>query len=280
MKTTAKLLSYVKNHMTLFLLINIIMFVLGSFIICKIIPDGTILSYISSVISGLIAMFDVTLLVQIVREFINNFQFLQKTYITSRASLLLGALYNAIYLVLSLVSGYLHQSVWYLFYAFYHFLFAIVKFLIGQRFRDKVEKEDWRNYGRVGFFILCSSIILLAFLYFVSKGIDQIAVNYPLLVYLIALTTFINIITSLYNLFRFRKDNSPRVKSSRQISFSNSLFAMFFLQTMMLKQFGQNDSHESKLFLTYSLGLTIFIILIGQSIYMIRKSNKELSNSQ
>ena len=40
---------------------------------------------------------------------------------------------------------------------------------------------------------------------------------------------------------------------------------------MMLKQFGQADSHESKLFLTYALGLSVLTILIGQGLFMIQK---------
>lgn len=273
-----KQLQFVKDYWQYFLLANVCMLIFGALVITKILPDRSLFNILASVLSGIVAVIDVLLLVKVVRRLVNSVSLIQNTYLTSRVSLLVGTFYNAVYVLLSLISGYLHQSVWYLIFAFYHLTFACVKFLIGKRFRKEVKEEDWNNYGRVGVFIIFSSGVFLSIFYFVTKGMDKVNSAFPLLVYLTALITFINFINSFSSLFRYRKNPSPREKSSKQISFTNSFFALFFLQTMMLKQFGEADSHESKLFLTYALGLSVLTILIGQGVFMIQKAKKQLKN--
>lgn len=204
MEKIDKQLQFVKDYWQYFLLANVCMLISGALVITKILPDRSLFNILASVLSGIVAVIDVLLLVQVVRRLVNSVSLIQNTYLTSRVSLLIGTFYNAVYVLLSLISGYLHHSVWYLIFAFYHLTFACVKFLIGKRFRKEVEEEDWNNY--------------------------------------------------------------------------NSLFALFFLQTMMLKQFGQADSHESKLFLTYALGLSVLTILIEQGVFMIQKAKKQLKN--
>ena len=82
---------------------------------------------------------------------------------------------------------------------------------------------------------------LKCFLIYVSHHDDQIhALRYPFLLYIIALATFINIITAISNIIRIRKFHSPELKSSK-ISVLLPLSFYLFLQTMMMKEYGSAD---------------------------------------
>lgn len=124
---------------------------------------------------------------------------------------------------------------------------------------------------------MIAAFIFHIMIIFVSQHDDNIGVAYPFLVYLIALATFINFISSMIQLFRLRRSSSAYLKASKNISFASSLFSLFFLQTMMLRQFsGPADAYFSWL-ITIILGTCVFSSLLILGITMIisgRKNNQ------
>ena len=98
------------------------------------------------------------------------------------------------------------------------------------------------------------------------------------LLYIIALATFINIITAISNIIRIRKFHSPELKSSKNISFASSLFSIFFLQTMMMKEYGSADIPQKIAFMNITLGSVVFCVLVIIVAYMIVKSRKAKRN--
>lgn len=115
--------------------------------------------------------------------------------------------------------------------------------------------DSWKFYQYVGYFLIIAAFIFHIMVVFVSQHDDNIGVAYPFLVYLIALATFINFISSMIQLFRLRRSSSAYLKASKNISFASSFF---FLQTMMLRQFsGPADAYFSWL-ITIILGTCVF----------------------
>ena len=182
-----------------------------------------------------------------------------------------GAIYNAFYVIMSLVSCFALQSVWYLIYAAYHLLFAIAKFYTGQSMQRN-KRDSWKFYQYVGYFLIIAAFIFHIMVIFVSQHDDNIGVAYPFLVYLIALATFINLVSSMIQLFRLRRSSSAYLKASKNISFASSLF---FLQTMTLRQFsGPADAYFSWL-ITIILGTCVFSSLLILGITMIISGRKK-----
>lgn len=182
-----------------------------------------------------------------------------------------GAIYNAFYVIMLLVSCFALQSVWYLIYAAYHLLFAIAKFYTGQSMQRN-KGDSWKFYQYVGYFLIIAAFIFHIMVVFVSQHDDNIGVAYPFLVYLIALATFINFISSMIQLFRLHRSSSAYLKASKNISFASSFF---FLQTMMLRQFsGPADAYFSWL-ITTILGTCVFSTLLILGITMIISGRKK-----
>lgn len=275
METIQKSLALFKKHRLIFLGLNLLMIIAGALVISHRISNVILVDFLS-VFSGIIAALDTWLIICLVRLFLNHFALLKNNWLKARISMTTGAIYNAFYVIMSLVSCFALQSVWYLIYAAYHLLFAIAKFYTGQSMlRNK--GDSWKFYQYVGYFLMIAAFIFHIMIIFVSQHDDNIGVAYPFLVYLIALATFINFISSMIQLFRLRRSSSAYLKASKNISFASSLFSLFFLQTMMLRQFsGPSDAYFSWL-ITIILGTCVFSSLLILGITMIisgRKNNQ------
>ena len=225
METIQKSLALFKQRRLIFLGLNLLMIIAGALVISHRLSNDVILVAFLSVFSGIVAALDTWLIICLVRLFLNHFTLLNN-WLKAIISMTTGAIYNAFYVSMSLVSCFALQSVWYLIYAAYHLLFAIAKFYTGQSMQRN-KGDSWKFYQYVGYFLIIAAFIFHIMVIFVSQHDDNIGVAYPFLVYLIALATFINFISSMIQLFRLRRSSSAYLKANKNISFASSLFHSF-----------------------------------------------------
>lgn len=275
METIQKSLALFKKHRLIFLGLNLLMIIAGALVISHHLSNVILVDFLS-VFSGIIAALDTWLIICLIRLFLNHFALLKNNWLKARISMTTGVIYNAFYVIMSLVSCFALQSVWYLIYAAYHLLFAIAKFYTGQSMQRN-KGDSWKFYQYVGYFLMIAAFIFHIMVIFISQHDDNIGVAYPFLVYLIALATFINFISSMIQLFHLRRSSSAYLKASKNISFASSLFSLFFLQTMMLRQFSSPADAYFSWLITIILGTCVFSSLLILGITMIisgRKNNQ------
>lgn len=276
MKFVQLILEKARHYWYFVVLSNLFMLLLGYGVVAGAFNQSLFMKYLASSLSGLLAAGDVLLLSCLIRKFSSQISFFKNKRLTTTLSISIGAFYNTGYVIFALVSAYFLKSTWYLVFAFYHLTFAIAKHYLGHHLRsDKTEHSSWNTYRLVGIFILFAAFIFHIMVIYVSHHDDQIHARYPFLLYIIALATFINIITSVSNLIRIRKFHSPQLKASKNISFASSLFSIFFLQIMMMKEYGAADSPQKIAFMNITLGSIVFGTLVILGTYMIIKARKE-----
>ncbi len=273
MKIVEKTLTFARGNWLLLIFMNVIMIGLGILVASQSMTNIPLLN-ILVLFSSAFAIVDVWLMICFIHYVIIKSHVIQNKRLMATISLTLGTVYNAAYVILSFLTGLLLHSAWYFIYTAYHLVFALIKQFLGQNFRKDITEDRWINYRRVGYFMIIAAFIFHIMVILVSNQQDSLKVSYPTLIYLIAFATFFNAIMSFSNLFRFRKDKSPPMKASKNINFASSLFSIFFLQTMMMKQFGQKDNQSFYYIMTILLGTAVFFILIALGIYMIIKSKQ------
>lgn len=279
MKFVQLVLEKARHYWYFIALSNLFMLLLGYGVITGAFNQSLFMKYLASGLSGLLAVGDVLLLSCLVRKLVSQISFFKNKRLMTTLSMSIGAFYNTGYVIFALVSAYFLKSTWYLVFASYHLTFAVTKHYLGHHLRsDKAERDSWNTYRLVGIFILFAAFIFHIMIIYVSHHDDQIHARYPFLLYIIALATFINIITAISNIIRIRKFQSPELKASKNISFASSLFSIFFLQTMMMKEYGTADSPQKIAFMNITLGSVVFGILVILGAYMIAKERKAKRN--
>ncbi len=255
------------------------MLLTGYVAISHIFENQTVINMVIASLSGFCAAVDVWLIICYIRLFVSRIPLLQNIKLKTTLSLGIGGVYNTFYVFLSLMTGFLVKSSWYLVYALYHLVFAIAKLFMGSMIHSQEEK-NWSHYRLVAYFLLASALVFHVLVIYVSSQADNLAPKYPMFIYIIALSTMVNAISSFYNLFKYRKEKNPHYRATKNISFASSLFSLFFLQTMMMKQFGQNDGPAYFRLMTIILGTIVFLLLFGLSCYMIWNSYHHTRKNQ
>ncbi|MCS4488741.1 beta-carotene 15,15'-monooxygenase [Streptococcus sciuri] len=264
-----KILGLTKRYWVGVVLLNGVMLVLGISVIENVFDDMPFLKYIASYLSAFFAFGDILILIALCQSVRQHSRFLQNTYLKLLISTHISLIYNICYVFFAISVGFFTKSSWYFIYALYHFIFALSKSSI-VRFLHKENSPIffWQLYRRLGYFLILSAIIFHLVVIFVSSGRDNVHIQYPFMVYFIALMTFINLISSLVHLLSSKSNRSPQLRSVRPINFATSLFSLFFLQTMLLRLYGKGEPNFQRL-MTILLGTSIFFILIILGISMI-----------
>ncbi|NQK58838.1 hypothetical protein HO481_11470 [Streptococcus suis] len=131
---------------------------------------------------------------------------------------------------------------------------------------------------RTAYFIILSALIFHIIVIFVANHDDLLQSSYTYLVYVTALATFINAGLAVSNILKLRQDNSPRQIATKSINLSSTLFSLFFLQTMMLKEFSDDPLSPHNQLMAILLGSVVFFLLVGLGIFLLIKIKKETAH--
>ena len=190
---------------------------------------------------------------------------------------------NLIYVIVNMISGYVYQTYWFVIFAVYYTIIAIMRFLL-VRYVGKNPIGDNR-FGELKRARLCACILLtvnlalsgavLMMVYF-DRGFQYQGI----LIYVIALYTFYITTTAIIDMVKYRKYKSPVMSITKVIKMTSAMFSMLFLETAMFAQFGADTSQEVKRIMIMATGAGICVIVVSMAIYMIVQASKEIKRDR
>lgn len=193
---------------------------------------------------------------------------------------------NVAYTVYNGVLGVIHQSEWFITMAVYYSLLGIMRYhavhtgRIISRMEDQslIKKKELSVIKTEGILLLLlnlalSGVVLLTIVQDTAKRYSEI------MVITIAAYTFYKIITSVINMIKVRKLQSPILITIRNISVADALVSVLTLQMTMLASFqGRSTLNINQMNAMTGMAACILISLLGISmIYYSYKRNKKES---
>lgn len=193
---------------------------------------------------------------------------------------------NVAYTVYNGVLGIMHQSAWFITMAVYYSLLGIMRYHAVQTERKISRMEDQRLVRKKELSVIKTDGILLILLNLALSGVvlltivQDTAKRYSeIMVITIAAYTFYKIITSVINMIKVRKLQSPILITIRNIGVADALVSVLTLQMTMLASFQERSTLDmNQTNAMTGMAVCILISLLGISmIYYSYKRNKKES---
>ena len=162
---------------------------------------------------------------------------------------------NLIYIVVNAVSGYIYQTYWFVIFAVYYTIVAMMRFLLVRYVIKNLT--------------LSGAVLMMVFF---DRGFQY----HGFLIYVIALYTFYITVTAVIDMVKYRKYKSPILSITKVVKMASALFSMLFLETAMLAQFGADTSPEVKRLMIMLTGAGISTVVVSMAIYMIVETTREI----
>lgn len=193
-----------------------------------------------------------------------------------RVSLYLSLGINLLYSVFKLASGILYSSFWWGAIAVYYILLSVIRFLLLRYMRNDSAQNRIAEYRR---YRLCGMLLVLLNLSLSGIVFQMVwqnkAYTYPeVIIIASAAYTFYTVTVSIIDIAKYRKYKSPVISASKAIRFAAALVSLLSLETAMLVQYGKDESFRR--LMTALTGAGVCLIVLGISIFMIIRANKEL----
>lgn len=188
---------------------------------------------------------------------------------------------NIAYVVVNTFSGFYYKTAWFLIFAVYYAIMAVMRFIISRFMYIYSQCEN--VFAQLKIAKACSVIMLtlnltltaaVLMMMYQGRGFDQ----HGILIYVIALYTFYSTITAVIDVIKYRNLKMPIVSASTMIKLAEALVSMLLLETSMLAQFGAENSIEFKRLMISLTGGGISIVITFMAIYMFIQSSKNLKN--
>lgn len=186
---------------------------------------------------------------------------------------------NLIYVVINAVSGYIHQTYWFVIFAVYYTIIAVMRFLL---VRYVLKNPIGDNHlaelrrARLCAYILMTVNLVLSGAVLMMVYFDRGFQYQGILIYAIALYTFYITITAIIDMVKYRKYKSPILSATKIIKMASALFSMLFLETAMFAQFGADTSSEAKRIMIMATGAGISVVVVSMAVYMLVQTTKEI----
>lgn len=207
-----------------------------------------------------------------IRKFTKDYYF--RTIITAYCSLafnLLFAIFNGVY-------GIIEHSIWFGGLSAYYIGLSFMRFYVTktQRFINVdpqiKQKRENHVYRICGMLLLLLTIALTALVYQMVLY-DQGKSYSDIIIYVVALYTFIKVILSIYNIVKTRKLNSLLLQLLRNISYVDAMVSILLLQSAMFSSFGKEGDLNHQL-MNGITGICVCLIILITSIYVLYKASK------
>ena len=184
--------------------------------------------------------------------------------------------FNIIYVIFKLVSGIVFKSVWFISFALYYLLLAILRTnIVKQELKHQtILKDEYLKYRKTAVILLFTNVILtIIILIIVNQKIMNIYPNWIAIA--IAVYTFYLIYNSIYKFIKYRKYKSPLMSSAKVINIVTSLISLISLEIVLIPTFGVNNIEFFEIMIM-ATGGGIAVIIVIISLYMIIKSTEWL----
>lgn len=186
---------------------------------------------------------------------------------------------NFIYIGVNAVSGYIYKTYWFVIFAVYYAIIAIMRVLlvryvarnpIGSNRLGELKRARLCAYILMTVNLALSGAVLMM-VYF-DRGFQYRG----FLIYVIAMYTFYITTTAIIDMVKYRKYKSPIMSITKVIKMASALFSMLFLETAMFAQFGVDTSPETKRIMIMATGAGISVAVVTMAIYMIIQTSREI----
>ena len=195
-----------------------------------------------------------------------------------KVSLISSLSLNVIYVLFKFITGIFYKSLWLISFAIYYLILVITRLnLIKEEFKkNKTIKDEYLQYRKSAITLLFINVFLTIIILIIVN--QDIIISYNQIVTIsIAVYTFYLLISSIVNLFKYRKLKSPLISASKVVNVITSLISILSLEIAMLGTFGAEKEMFNELMIM-ATGGGICTIIIFISLYMIIKSTEYLNN--
>lgn len=202
-----------------------------------------------------------------------------KTHIKLHRSLIINLLYAGF----NLVAGFYYSTAWFILFAVYYCIMAVIRFLLVRYVRrEEIGNNRYKELKRAR---LCAAILLfvnlslsgaILMIIYHGRGFEY----YGILIYVMAMYTFYITVVAIVNMVKYKKYHSPIMSTAKSIDLAAALFSMLSLETAMLSQFGTDSSPEAKKIMIIATGAAISVVIFCVSIYTIAKNSREIKQHE
>lgn len=162
----------------------------------------------------------------------------------AKLALLLGTLANLVYAAFRLVTGAAYRSFWFAAEAIYYIILSLTRFLLTSKEQEAQDADnncerldtEWEGYRRAAKLLFLLDVSLAGIV--LSVLLQKQEKIYP--DYILGFTagyTFCRVALSVYQIFRFRREERPALRSAKALSLSATFLSLFTLQATFLPRF-------------------------------------------
>lgn len=186
-----------------------------------------------------------------------------------------GFAVNCLFTLFNAFIGVRAFSAWYISLAVYYAMLGIMrfKFLNQELMLRRGDKErssalrEWKVFLHMGILLILMSIALSGMVILMVRG--GYGKSYPeYIIYVVALYTFIKLITSIINMVKAGKYKLPQLMGLRNIGYADALVSMLSLQTAMFAAFDNGDMAFRELMNSIT-GACVCVMVIGIGVSMV-----------
>ena len=261
------------------------------FIVCFVIGFGSVIAtfllrlennafgYISYILSAYALIITIAKLPNIYKkcyEKLDNMKysnkFIHDTNFRNLIALYLGFIFNIMYIGYKFTIGIVFHSAWLGATAIYYLLLISIRYYLLRNIkRDISYEKKVRVYRLIGILIFLLTIVIAGMSISIITGHKTISYSGHI-IYVVALYTFYNFVTAIFNLVKYRKMYNPIFSSVKMISLVTACMSMLVLQTALISAFG--DDENFGVMMNSITGIGVILSVISIAIYMIKSSTK------
>lgn len=189
---------------------------------------------------------------------------------------------NLLYVVVKLASGIFYRSLWFISLSAYYVFLSLLRFLLLHHARrspfGKEYRSELKRYRLCGWMMLILNLALSVIVTLVvvwNQGFQYGGY----LIFVMAMYAFYTMITSVVNVVRFRRYNSPVLSAAKAVNLTAALVSMLSLETAMLSQFGGEEPVFRRT-MTACTGFVVCAFVLGMAVWMILRANRELKRTE
>lgn len=186
----------------------------------------------------------------------------------------IGLAINSFYVIFRLVMAIMYSSIWFLTLVFYYLLLGFLRgyLLYSLCRKDRNRTTECRCYSFIAWMMLLLNCTLSGIVILTIK--TNSGFSYPgYIIYVSAAYAFYAIISSIINVFKFKKIGNPILSSAKVLNLVAGMVSILALQTAMIARFGGNDE-SFRIMMNSLIGGIICATVIIVSIYMIIHSRR------
>ena len=261
------------------------------FILCFVIGFGSVIAtfllrlennafgYISYILSAYALIITIAKLPNIYKkcyEKLDNMKysnkFIHDTNFRNLIAIYLGFIFNIMYIGYKFTIGIVFHSAWLGATAIYYLLLISIRYYLLRNIkRDISYEKKVRVYRLIGILIFLLTIVIAGMSISIITGHKTISYSGHI-IYVVALYTFYNFVTAIFNLVKYRKMYNPIFSSVKMISLVTACMSMLVLQTALISAFG--DDENFGVMMNSITGIGVILSVISIAIYMIKSSTK------